>query len=63
MAEIQPLVDALGRRDAPGEVMVAPAVSHNLKLVSGPSDLGFSGPLAPAVADKLASWLASTLGA
>jgi pimeloyl-ACP methyl ester carboxylesterase len=63
MGEIQPLVDALASRQAPGEVLVAPAVSHNLKAVSGARDPGFVGPLAPAIADKLASWLGSTLGA
>jgi pimeloyl-ACP methyl ester carboxylesterase len=63
MDEIQPLVDALARRDAPGEVLVAPVVSHSLKPVSGRRDPGFAGPLAPAIADKLASWLKSTLGA
>ena len=63
MAEIQPLIDALGRRDKPGEVLVAPAVSHNLKLVTGPTDPGFGGPIAPAIADKLSSWLRHVLGA
>jgi pimeloyl-ACP methyl ester carboxylesterase len=63
MEEIQPLVDALARRSRPGEVLVAPAVSHNLKPVSGPDDPGFGGPLAPVVADKLSSWLRSVLGA
>jgi hypothetical protein len=38
-------------------------VSHNLKAVSGPSDPGFAGPIAPAVADKLSSWLKFVLGA
>jgi pimeloyl-ACP methyl ester carboxylesterase len=63
MGDIQPLVDALGRRTKPGEVQVFPMVSHNLKTVSGPSDPGFAGPIAPAVADKLASWLKLVLGA
>ncbi len=63
MGDIQPLVDALGRRSRPGEVSVFPKVSHNLKTVSGPSDPGFAGPIAPAVADKLASWLKLVLGA
>jgi uncharacterized protein len=63
MAEIQPLVDALSRRDKPGEVLVAPAVSHNLKAVTGPTDPGFAGPIAPAIADKLSSWLRHVLGA
>ncbi len=63
MAEIQPLVDALAHRNKPGEVLVAPAVSHNLKTVSGPADPGFAGPIAPAVADKLSSWLKLVLGA
>jgi hypothetical protein len=63
MGDIQPLVDALGRRTKPGEVAVFPKVSHNLKSVSGPSDPGFAGSIAPAVADKLASWLKLVLGA
>jgi pimeloyl-ACP methyl ester carboxylesterase len=63
MAEIQPLVDALARRDKPGEVLVAAAVSHNLKPVTGPTDSGFVGPIAPAIRDKLSSWLRHVLGA
>jgi alpha-beta hydrolase superfamily lysophospholipase len=63
MADIQPLVDALGRRNRPGEVLVAPMVSHNLKPVSGPDDPGYAGPIAPAIADELAGWLAQVLGA
>jgi pimeloyl-ACP methyl ester carboxylesterase len=63
MAEIQPLIDALGRRDKPGEVLVAPAVSHNLKPVTGPADPGFVGPIAPEIGDKLSSWLRHVLGA
>jgi pimeloyl-ACP methyl ester carboxylesterase len=63
MGDIQPLVDALGRRTKPGEVQVFPMVSHNLKTVSGPGDPGFAGPIAPAVADKLASWMKLVLGA
>jgi hypothetical protein len=63
MSDIQPLIDALAARGKPGEVLVAPQVSHNLKLVSGPDDPGFAGPLAPAIADKLSSWLALVLGA
>jgi hypothetical protein len=63
MDDIQPLIDALGRRSAGGEAVVAAGVSHNLKAVAGPSDPGFAGPLAPAVADKLAAWLRAALGA
>jgi hypothetical protein len=63
MGDIQPLVDALAKRSRPGEVEVFPMVSHNLKAVSGPSDPGFAGPIAPAVADKLSSWLKFVLGA
>ena len=63
MEDVQPLIDALGRRGTSGEAVIFPAVSHNLKLVSGPSDPGFAGPLAPAVGDKLASWLRPLLGA
>ncbi len=57
LGDIQPLLDALGQRSAAGEALVAPAVSHNLKVMSGPGDPGFSGPLAPAIADKLTNWL------
>ena len=63
MGDVQPLIDALGRRGAPGEAVIFPGVSHNLKLVSGPADPGFAGPLAPAVADKLVSWMVPLLGA
>jgi len=63
MEDVQPLIDALGRRGASGEAVIFPAVSHNLKLVSGPTDPGFAGPLAPAVGDKLVSWLRPLLGA
>ena len=63
MADVQPLIDALSKRSAPGEAVVIPAVSHNLKLVSWPSDTGFGGPIAPAVAAKLVDWLVPMLGA
>lgn len=63
LGDIQPLLDVLAKRKAPGEVMIAPGVSHNLKRVFGPTDPGFSGPLAPSVADKIATWLVSVLGA
>ena len=63
LGDIQPLLDVLGRRTAPGEALVVPAVSHNLKAVFGPADPGFTGPLAPAVGNKLAGWLAHLLGA
>jgi len=63
MGDIQPLVDALSARSKPGEVAVFAMVSHNLKTVSGPGDPGFAGPIAPAVADKLSSWLKLVLGA
>jgi predicted esterase len=63
LGEIQPLIDALAGRGKPGEVLVAPLVSHNFKTVTGPTDLGFAGPIAPAIADKLSTWLAHTLGA
>jgi alpha-beta hydrolase superfamily lysophospholipase len=63
MGDIQPLVDALAKRSRSGEVAVFPMVSHNLKAVSGPADPGFAGPIAPAVADKLSSWMKLVLGA
>ena len=62
--DIQPLIDALRDRGAgSGEAMIAAGVSHNLKTVTGPNDPGFTGPLAPVVADKLAAWLRAALGA
>ena len=61
--ETLPLIDALGQRSGPGEAVIVASVSHNLKLVTGPADPGFAGPVAPAVADKLASWLRPLLGA
>jgi pimeloyl-ACP methyl ester carboxylesterase len=63
MDDIQPLIDALAKRDKAGEAVVFPAVSHNLKPVTSAADPGFVGPLAPAVADKLARWLRFVLGA
>ena len=63
LADIQPLLDELAHRKAPGEVLVVPAVSHNLKPVLSPADPGYAGPLAPAVGNKLAEWLAYVLGA
>ena len=53
MEDVQPLIDALGKRSAPGEAVVVPGVSHNLKLMSLANRPGFAGPLAPAVAAKL----------
>ena len=63
MGDIQPLIDALGRRTAPGEVAVIAANSHNFKIVGSPADPGFGGPLSPALAETLTRWLARTLGA
>ncbi len=63
MRDIQPLIDALAARDRPGEVLVAPMVSHNLKAVAALDELGFAGPIAPAVAAKLSGWLKHLLGA
>jgi pimeloyl-ACP methyl ester carboxylesterase len=61
--DVQPLIDALQRRTAPGEAFIAPLVSHNLKSVAGPADDGFSGPLSPVIAARLVAWLAHVLGA
>ncbi|TAJ36889.1 MAG: alpha/beta fold hydrolase [Reyranella sp.] len=63
MADIQPLIDALGQRTAPGEALIAAGVSHNLKLITWPTSPGFAGPVAPVIADKLTSWLRPLLGA
>ena len=63
MDDVQPLIDALGTRSAAGEALVAAGVSHNLKTVTGPGEPGFTGPLAPLIADKLAIWLRAALGA
>ena len=32
MEDVQPLIDALAKRSAPGEAVIVPGVSHNLKL-------------------------------
>jgi hypothetical protein len=63
MADVQPLIDAMRIRGRPGEAIVFPQVSHNLKLVHDPVDPGFGGPLAPAVAETLVKWLVPVLGA
>ncbi len=63
LGDIQPLIDALAERGKPGEVLVAPMVSHCLKTVTGPTDPGFAGAIAPTIADKLSTWLAHVLGA
>ena len=63
MRDVQPLVDALARRNKPAEVLVVPNVSHNLKPVTGPDDPGFAGPVAQPIASKLTSWLSRVLGA
>jgi alpha-beta hydrolase superfamily lysophospholipase len=63
MEDVQPLIDALGKRDASGEAVIVPSASHNLKLAQWPTDAGFGGAIAPAAATKLASWLKQALGA
>ena len=63
MADVQPLIDALGKRSAPGEAVIFPSVSHNLKLVTWPTDPGFGGPVARPVAEKLAAVAGPALGA
>lgn len=63
MEDVQPLIDALSKRNAPGEAVVIPAVSHNLKLAQWPTDAGFTGPIAPDAAAKLSSWMKQLLGA
>ena len=63
MEDVQPLIDALGKRKVSGEAVVFPSVSHNLKLITWPTDAGFGGQVAPAVAGKLADWLKTALGA
>ena len=63
LADIQPLLDVLAKRSAHGEALIGQAASHNLKPVATPFDAGFAGPLSPAIAHKLSSWLATVLGA
>ncbi len=63
LADIQPLIDVLATRASGGEALVVPNVSHNLKTLATPLDAGFAGPLSPAIADKLVSWLGRLLGA
>ena len=62
MEDVQPLIDALGKRDAPGEAVIVPAASHNLKVPQWPSDAGFAGPISAAAAAKLTSWMKLLLG-
>jgi len=40
---------------------VIPQASHNLKIVSGPADPGFDGPVAPAALQQLQHWAADHL--
>jgi dienelactone hydrolase len=40
---------------------IIPQASHNLKIVSGPADGGFDGPVAPAALDQLTRWAAEHL--
>ncbi len=63
MNDVQPLIDALDKRGAPGEAVIVPSASHNLKIVQWPTDAGFAGPITPAAAAKLADWLKQSLGA
>ncbi len=63
MEDVQPLIDTLRTRGAPGEAAVIAQVSHNLKNVTSPTDPGFGGPLSPAVAEVLLKWLVPVLGA
>jgi alpha-beta hydrolase superfamily lysophospholipase len=63
MEDVQPLIDALGKRDAPGEAVIVPAASHNLKVAQWPTDAGFAGPISSAAAAKLTSWMRLLLGA
>ena len=63
MGDVQPLIDALGKRDVTGEVMIVPEISHNLKVVRGPGDPGFAGPISPAAGARIAAWLKQALGA
>jgi fermentation-respiration switch protein FrsA (DUF1100 family) len=63
MDDVQPLIDALDKRGAPGEAVILPSASHNLKIVQWPTDAGFAGPITPAATAKLADWLKQALGA
>jgi pimeloyl-ACP methyl ester carboxylesterase len=64
LEDVQPLIDALSKRKGiSGEVAIIAAVSHNLKLVTWPTDPGFGGPIAPAAANRLVDWLVLALGA
>ena len=63
MEDVQPLINALGKRDAAGEAVIVPSVSHNLKLITGSTDPGFAGAVALAVATKLTTWMKQLLGA
>jgi uncharacterized protein len=63
MDDVQPLIDALDKRGAPGEAVIVPSASHNLKIAQWPTDAGFAGPIMPAAAAALAAWLKQSLGA
>ena len=56
MDDVQPLIDALAKRDAPGEVVIVPAASHNLKVAQWPTDAGFGGPISTWWARSPPAW-------
>ena len=63
MDDVQPLIDALARRGAPGEAVIFPAVSHNLKPVArADRSRDLPGRWRPPSADKLAGWLRFAAG-
>lgn len=56
------LYDALkARKDGKQELFIVPGASHNFKLLKDEKDAGFEGPAAPAMLEKLTTWLKSAL--
>lgn len=49
------------RKDGKQELFVVPGASHNFKVLKDEKDAGFEGPAAPALLEKLTSWLKSAL--
>jgi uncharacterized protein len=45
-----------GRKNDVHTLAIIPAASHNMKILSGPADPGFTGPVAPAAMQQLEQW-------
>lgn len=51
-----------GRKDGQQRLFIAPKASHNLKLVSEPTDAGFEGAPEPTAVKAMTEWLVKVLG-